>query len=460
VQAPEAARPAGVPLPKSGVGWIFLCVAVQIACQLSLLVPWLSPTRVVARSGSIGISLLLLLIVPGRAFVRHPVRMWAGIIFLILGLSALNPESTSVVAIVVHIAFYVAVLAPLFWIARLRCDTKALGWVLLALWLFSTASAVVGVLQAYFPGRFLPTAGFLQEAGPRGVILTIKLASGAIIPRPTGLTDTPGGAVAGGFYAVLLGIGVWLVRPFPFARVAAAASAVAGMTCIYLCQVRSVLLMLGFCVLTVIAVFAVTGRASRSASVSFAALAFVFTGLLFALSLGGDSVTNRLATLTAEPASTVYYTARGRMVEDAFLNGLPEYPFGAGLGRWGMISVYFANQVRSLWAEVQWAGWVYDGGILMVIAYPVAILVVLTHSTKLALRRTTAELEVWATVITGYNVGAIALTFSYAFFMSSGGVEFWLINAALIQAAALFDAGAGNADAAAVASPEPAPRAA
>lgn len=452
LQGSETARPTTGSLPKAGVGWIFLCLGVQIACQLSLLVSWLAPTRVVARSTSIGISLLLLLIVPGRAFIRHPVRRWAVAILAVLGLTALHPEGTSPVAVAAHIGFYAAVLAPLFWVARLDIDSKALSRVLVALWLFSTASAVVGVLQAYFPGRFLPSAGFLHEYAPRGVILSIKLASGAVIPRPTGLTDTPGGAVAGAFYAVLLGIGVALLRPFPFSRLAAALSAVAGMTCIYLCQVRSTLVMLGVCVLTVIGVFALQGRASRTMAVTAATVLFVLAGFVFALSLGGEAVTQRLATLTADSPATVYYASRGRMVEDALLNDLPEYPFGAGLGRWGMVSVYFANQVRGLWAEVQWVGWIYDGGILMLIAYPVAILVALRHSIKLALRRTTGELEVWAAVITGYNVGAIALTFSYAYFMSSGGVEFWLINAALIQAGAFFEArGTSSPDAPALA---------
>jgi hypothetical protein len=432
-------RPAAQPLPKAGVGWIFLCLAIQIACQLSLMVSWLAPARVLARSTSLGISLLLLLVVPGSVSTRHPVRAWAVGIFVILGLSALNPEGTGIVAIAAHIGFYIAVLGPLFWVARLRIDTKALTWVLVALWLFSTASAIVGVLQAYFPGRFLPSAGFLQEYGSRHNLM-IRLASGASIPRPTGLTDAPGGAVAGGFYAVLLGIGVGMLRPFPLARLAAALSAIAGMTCIYLCQVRSALIMLGCCVLTVIGLFALAGRAGRSAWVAFASAAFVLLGLVFALELGGSAVMQRLETLTAQSPMTVYYSSRGRMVEGAFTEQLVEYPFGAGLGRWGMVSSYFANGERMLWAEVQWAGWVFDGGLAMLIAYPIAILIALGHSIRLALRRTTPELEVWATVIAGYNVGAIALTFSYAIFMSSGGVEFWLLNATLIQAAALFDA--------------------
>jgi hypothetical protein len=285
----------------------------------------------------------------------------------------------------------------------------------------------------------LPAAGFFADYGAKGVAkMMIRLSSGATIPRPPGLTDVPGGAVSGSFYAVLLGVGVALLRPFPFARLAAALSAVAGMTCIYLCQFRSALIMLGICVLAVIGLFAISGRGSRSMLVAIASMAFVLVGFVLALDLGGDAVARRFETLS-QPTS-LYYTSRGSMVEDAFAEALPEYPLGAGLGRWGMVSVYFANGERSLWAEVQWAGWVYDGGLPMLIAYPIAVLLVLVHSVRLALRRTNQELEVWSAVIAGYNVGALALTFSYAIFMSTSGVEFWVINAALIQAGALYAA--------------------
>ena len=444
-----------VELPRPGVGWIFLYVAVQIACNLALIVPALSPARVVARSLSFGVSLLALMLVPGSPFTRHPVRKWLGGVVVVLLLSALNPEGDEPAAILVHAAFYVAVFAPVFWVARLNCSAKSLGYVLVAIWLYSTASAVVGVLQAYYPGRFLPSAGFYAEYGPKNVAkLMIRLANGTTIPRPPGLTDVPGGAVGGSFYAVLLGIGVGLLRPFPFARLAALLSAVAGMTCIYLCQFRSALVMLGICVLAVIGLFALAGRGSRSALIGLAVTTCVLIGFVIAFELGGASVTARLKTLTAEAPGTVYYTSRGVMVEDAFVELLPQYPFGAGLGRWGMVAYYFGSRTRTLWAEVQWAGWVLDGGFLMVILYPVAIFSAIAHSVRLALRQTNHDLEVWATVIAGYNIGALALTFSYALFMSSAGVEFWLINAALIQAAAHFAATSRDP---ALTAPAPAP---
>ena len=45
-------------------------------------------------------------------------------------------------------------------------------------------------------------------------------------------------------------------------------------------------------------------------------------------------------------------------------------------------------------------------------------------------------LPVWAAVILAYDIGALAVTFNYALFISQGGMEFWLLNAVIFTAAA------------------------
>jgi hypothetical protein len=423
-----------------GAGWIFGYLAVQITCQVALLVPGIGFSRVIARSLAFGISLLFLFIVPGRPLTRHPARAAIGVILAILFFSALNPEGAGPLAVMAHWAFHLSIVAPIFWVARLRVSEKSLEAVLVTLWAFSTASAVVGVLQAYFPGRFQPTGGLLgTEEGRRHFsALMIRLASGDLIPRPSGLTDAPGGAAAGGFFAVLLAVGVALARPFPFARLAAAFGAVAGMTCLYLCQVRAAMVMLGMSLLAVFGLYALAGRLSRSVVTAAAAAGLIVVAFFFAYALGGETVTRRLETLIAADAGTVYYNARGRMLAGTFTEHLPEYPVGAGLARWGMVNFYFANGERALWAEIQWTGWLYDGGIFLLIAYPVAILIAIFTAVKVALRRTSERLEIWAAVIAGYNLGAFALTFSYQAFMATSGIEFWVLNAALVQAGAVY----------------------
>jgi hypothetical protein len=419
----------------AGPGWMFAYLLVQISCQIALIIPGLSPARVVARSAAFGASLGMLALVPGRTLFHHPVRVLAVLIVVILALSALNPDGAAPTAVLAHWAFHLSILAPVFWGARLRVSHRSFQALFVLIWLFSTASAVVGVLQAYYPGRFLPAAGMMasEHSARQFAALMIRLSSGEWIPRPTGLTDAPGGATAGGSYAVLLGIGIALTKPFPFARVAAAGGVVAGMTCLYLCQVRAAIVMLMVCVLSVLAIFTWAGRVSRSLTI------FIVTGILvlgafaFARSLGGDTVTQRIATLVADNPGTVYYGARGRYLED-LMDQIPMYPLGAGLGRWGMISYYFGG-TSDLWAEIQWTAWLYDGGLPLLFVYPLAIVMMIRHSVQVALRSRSPTLEVWGAVVAGYNLGALALTFSYQAFMSTTGIEFWLINAALIQAA-------------------------
>jgi len=427
--APAVARGAGP-------GWIFLYLGVQLACQISLLVPGLSPSRVVARSAAFGASLALLVLVPGRPLTQHLGRNLALFLAVILTLSTLHPDGANPGAVIAHWAFSLSILAPMFWVSRLRMSSRALQALFVVLWVFSTASSVVGVLQAYYPGRFLPAAGMMagEQSARQFAALMIQLSSGAWIPRPTGLTDAPGGAAAGGFYAVLLGVGIALTRPFRFSRAAAALATVAGMTCLYLCQVRAMIVMLLICMLAILGIFAWAGRASRSITIAVVVGVLVVAAFAFAFSLGGYTVSQRMESLIAASPAQVYSGARGRYIAET-IERIPEYPLGAGLGRWGMVSYYFGG-TGDLWAEIQWTGWLYDGGLLLFIGYPLTILLLFRNAVAVALKTKNPALEVWAAVVAGYDIGTLALTFSYQVFMSTSGIEFWLINAALIQAVA------------------------
>jgi hypothetical protein len=39
----------------------------------------------------------------------------------------------------------------------------------------------------------------------------------------------------------------------------------------------------------------------------------------------------------------------------------------------------------------------------------------------------------WASIVTAYSVGGLAMCFSYPVFMGTLGLEFWLTNAVLMQ---------------------------
>jgi hypothetical protein len=425
--SPVGPAAAGAP-GLASVRWVFVYIAVEIICQLCLLSAQLAPARVVFRSAAFGLSLLLLLALPGRSPIQHPARPVVLAVIAVLTLSIANPMGSTVIAVVAHYFFHLAILAPIFWVARLDVKPATIRQVLLVLWVYSSASAVLGVLQAYFPGQFQPSISTLIA---REKIMAIKLASGVWVPRPMGLTDVPGGAASSGLYATLLGLGVIFAAPFRFARTAGALSMIVGVICIYLCQIRAMVVMLAVCSIVLITLFAISGRVPRMAAAGVLVGIIALAGFYLATELGGESVTTRLATLVQDDPATVYQRNRGYFVEKAFVTLLPEYPLGAGFGRWGMMNQYFGNPEDLIWSEVQWTGWVLDGGLFLVIAYPLAVGLMVWVAARIALDRSSAENSLWAGIVAAYGVGTIALTFSYSVFMSTGGLDFWLINSVL-----------------------------
>ncbi len=260
-----------------------------------------------------------------------------------------------------------------------------------------------------------------------------------------GLTDNvPGGAAYAAVYAVLLGLGVLQSRAtFRGARVLAVVSIVLGMMCLYLCQVRAALVMLGICVAVLIALAALSGHVSRFLLGAGVVSIAVPLALTLAVALGGHSVTDRLATLVDGDPSSIYYKNRGIFLEATINNFLPQYPLGAGLGRWGMINQYFGSRSSALYAEIQWTAWLLDGGVPMVLAYFVLLLTTTWRCFRVALNRRVSSN--WPALVVAYNVGALALCFSYVEFIGTSGLEFWLLNGAVLAAAnqgAFLDEGA------------------
>ena len=140
---------------------------------------------------------------------------------VIVGLEIIHPSTNSFLAGVVHIAFYLAIAAPLFWVTRLDVTARVMRCLLFILWAFHTLSAGVGVLQAHYPGRFQPAVStVIQDMGERADAYKMQMADGESVWRPMGLTDMPGGAASAGLAAVLYGLGFllqsksWMQRVF------------------------------------------------------------------------------------------------------------------------------------------------------------------------------------------------------------------------------------------------------
>ena len=77
------------------------------------------------------------------------------------------------------------------------------------------------------------------------------------------------------------------------------------------------------------------------------------------------------------------------MVIGAFDTLLVEHPLGAGLGRWGMMRIYFGNEKNvdspAIWSEVQFSAWVLDGGIVLLCLYLSALVVAIQRLVRASL---------------------------------------------------------------------------
>ncbi|HYW09390.1 MAG TPA: hypothetical protein VE913_20685 [Longimicrobium sp.] len=427
--------------PASGVRIVQAFVVVLLACQVALLVPAIGPLRMFVRMAAFGVSLALLVSVrgPGRP---HPAQFPALIVTGLLGLALLRPETVNLTAGAAQAGLYLAVFAPLFWVARLTVDMSTVRQTAALMWIFHTASAALGVLQVQFPGRFQPPLSSIIVAKGHGYISTLMItnAAGVRVFRPMGLTDIPGGASVSALYAVLFGMGFFLTARSVRMRAAAAASMGAGFTCLYLSQVRSVLLMTAIAVAVVIGVLAWRRDLQRLALLGATAVCVVLGGYAAATALAGPAVARRMASLTTQRPGTVYYNSRGKFFMDAMTETLPGAPFGTGLGHWGMTASYFGDRhdPYATWVEIQWAAWVVDGGAPLMLAYCAMLLVSLLAVWRVARMRApagTPDLPFWAGVVLAHGVGAVALTFSFPLFVSQPGMDFWLLNALLLAAA-------------------------
>jgi hypothetical protein len=306
------------------------------------------------------------------------------------------------------------------------------------IWAFQSLSAFVGALQVYFPDTFQPAiASTLSDSYISG--LKITLANGDRIFRPSGLTDSPGGAAGAGTYTILLSIGLWTNRPKPWFRVVLALSMGIGMFALYLSQIRSLVVMVGISVFAMAAVHALRGRVRNFANISVLVATIAVIAFVAAVSVGGSDVATRLSTLVESSPTEVYYTNRGIFLEHTLTELLPQYPLGAGLARWGLLANYFGGPSSAIYAEIQWTGWLLDGGVLLMGIYAAMLVVTIRGVWRLARGSQNGEAAScasWAVMLVGYDLGTIALTFNFPVFMSSFGMDFWLLNAAILAVVA------------------------
>jgi hypothetical protein len=215
-------------------------------------------------------------------------------------------------------------------------------------------------------------------------------------------------------------------------RAGAFALSAAGIAAIYLSQVR-ISLVVAFLMFAVYAGTLVLQKRVAKAT-TFGILAAVVIALSFglAVTLGGQSISDRFMTLFAEDPMAVYYRARGVQLNTTFSQMLYEYPLGAGLGRWGMAGGYFGTAgLPALWAEIQIAGWMIDGGVPMIFLYGGALVVVALAQLRLARLPQYPRVAACAAVVFAANLGTTAMVFSFTPFVTQIGIQYWFLAGAL-----------------------------
>ena len=263
--AAEYQRPPAAVRPSRPSRLLEYFVILEIICQVALLSPTLAPLRIVFRIAVFGVSLGLLLVLPGQGKL-HPAAKAAFFVIAIVALSMLNPGINSATSAAAQSALYLATVAPLFWVPRLRIDLAEMRRVLFLQWAFQAVSATVGILQVYFPARFQFTVSSVVQGNGAGYLGMEQFHNvyGQVVYRPMGLTDTPGGAAAAGFFAVLFAAAFFLLERRKWMQAAYAGAMLVGMAAIYLSQVRVMLVMEVVCMTAFVALM--SWRVARTQS--------------------------------------------------------------------------------------------------------------------------------------------------------------------------------------------------
>jgi hypothetical protein len=432
---------SAVPVPaRARWGLPEFFVVSQTAIPALLYLPGTQPLRLYIRIASFVISFATLIwwaTSVARTSRPHPAQPWifGGMAYVLLMFA--HPFTSSTLAGLAQFVLYLSVIAPIFWAGTFVRTPEHLARLLALLLICNGLNALVGVLQVYDPSRWMPPemSRIMSESIYGLGTVTYRGPDGRMIVRPPGLFDTPGAVAGPGMYAALLGLVFASSAIAWWKRIAALAASFAGIAAIYLSQVRVSLIVSILMFGAYFAVLMVQARKSRAVFFGGIAAGIVVATFSFALTLGGESIAERTFTLFAQDPVALYAGSRGGQLSYTFGEILQRYPFGAGLGRWGMIAVYFGSsgrpEVEPLWVEIQVAGWAIDGGIVLLILSVGALVVTLASEVQIARTDRDARVRACAAVVLAANLGTAALIFTFTPFVTQIGLQFWFLAGAL-----------------------------
>jgi hypothetical protein len=403
-----------------------------------LFIPGLAPIRTATRvvAYTLGLAAWVGVTIGGKKAPvtgAFPAKPWLIGCLAWLFLSMLHPNSYSLLTAVGQVALYTAVMAPAFWAGDVVTSPRQISRLLAVLFLCNAASATMGLGQVFYPERLNPPVIPVMLLNPEGAAsLMFETADGRKVLRPCGLTDTPGAAAPAGAAAALIGL-CFALRPFPWwKRLACVLLAFVGVAVIYYSQVRSSLIMLAICVTGLTVLLAYRGEIRHALELVGGGTVLILGALLWVSRTIGVGGLERFKTLVSSDPGNVLYRSRGAFVWHG-LEQVVQYPLGYGLGWWGMIHMVFRDPIRitPVWVEVMIQGWVYDGGLPLLVLYFGAVVVAMIDSLRIALSCRDRELAFLAAVIVALNTSIVALCFSYPVFLSPSGIQFWMLAAAL-----------------------------
>lgn len=410
----------------------------QTALPALLFLPGTQAIRLPIRTAAFGISLAAFAWwqIESTVQVRDSkAQSWIAAIVALLALMLFHPMTPSITSGLAQFAVYFAVMAPLFWAPAFIRTPEHLARILWILLICSGCNALVGVLQVY-DARWLP-AEFSRVMTANDAAMgsvTFIGAHGERLVRPPGLFDTPGAVAGPAMSAALLGLIFATSSIAGWKRLLSFVFAIAGLAAIYLSQVRISLVM----TLLMMGIYTVTmlrqGRVARATKFGILAGCIVVGGFAIAFALGGPAIRDRVMTLLGGDPLGVYQHARGAQLSLTFNELLFEHPFGAGLGRWGMAALYFGqftNLITPLWAEIQFTGWMIDGGVLLIALYCGALIVTGITQWRVAMISRNPRLAVCAAAVLSANLGIAALIFSFTPFVTQIGLQYWFLAGAL-----------------------------
>jgi hypothetical protein len=421
--------------------WIEWFVIAQTAIPALLYLPGSQVIRLPVRIGSYGVALagfgIWWAFYSRPRLSAHPARGWLMGVLGCLALMILHPLTNSPQAGVAQTMLYFAVFCPLLWAPAFVSTPRQLMRILAILLVCNGINSIVGVLQVYDPARWMPTElSFAFTPGSFGYAAASYVGpNGRVIIRPPGLFDTPGAVCGPGTIAALLGL-IFALEPLAWwKRGVALILSLAGVSAIYLSHVRTNLVIAVAMMAAYVVMLAINGRRQRLMTFGIAAAGILAVGLTAATTLGGDSIQQRFSTLLSDDPRSLYFASRGQQVQFGFERLAVDHPFGAGLGRWGLMRGYFGDvgnlDSSELWAEVQPNAWIIDGGFLLLGLYTLALLATVAYEVRLVRTLWNSDDRLCAAAVAAVNVGTLALIFTFVPFTTQVGLQFWFLEGAL-----------------------------